>query len=122
MSTQSIQSQDIKISEVFQGFYSVPDYQREYVWQSEQVEQLLTDIYGELNGSELDYAVGHGPDIAPGEPAAERGSFGEVVLVGRLREAIRGADLAIQSRTLATLRDTLLPKLLSGKLSMHASP
>jgi hypothetical protein len=51
MSTQSIQSRDIKISEVFQGFYSVPDYQREYVWQSEQVEQLLTDIYGELNGS-----------------------------------------------------------------------
>lgn len=52
MSTQSIQSQDIKISDVFQGFYSVPDYQREYVWQSEQVEQLLTDIYGELNGSD----------------------------------------------------------------------
>lgn len=57
MSTQSIQSQDIKISEVFQGFYSVPDYQREYVWQSEQVEQLLTDIYGELNGSD--------PEMAP---------------------------------------------------------
>lgn len=56
MSTQSIQSQDIKISEVFQGFYSVPDYQREYVWQSEQVEQLLTDIYGELNGSDPERA------------------------------------------------------------------
>ena len=56
MSTQSIQSQDIKISEVFQGFYSVPDYQREYVWQSEQVEQLLTDIYGELNGSDPEKA------------------------------------------------------------------
>jgi len=27
--------------------------------------------------------------IAPGEPAAERDSFSEVVLVGRLREAIR---------------------------------
>ncbi|HEU0067644.1 MAG TPA: DUF262 domain-containing protein [Nitrospiraceae bacterium] len=51
MSTQSIQSQDIKIAEVFQEFYSVPDYQREYVWQSEQVEQLLTDIYGELSGA-----------------------------------------------------------------------
>lgn len=50
MSTQSIQSQDIKIAEVFQGFYVVPDYQREYVWKSEQVEQLLTDIQGELNG------------------------------------------------------------------------
>lgn len=50
MSAQSIQSHDIRISDVFQAFYSVPDYQREYVWQSEQVEQLLTDIYGELNG------------------------------------------------------------------------
>ncbi|MFZ2642095.1 MAG: DUF262 domain-containing protein [Verrucomicrobiia bacterium] len=56
MSTQSIQSQDIKISEVFQGFYSVPDYQREYVWQSEQVEQLLADIYGELNGADPEKA------------------------------------------------------------------
>lgn len=56
MSTQSIQSQDIKISEVFQGFYSVPDYQREYVWQSEQVEQLLADIHSELNGSDPEKA------------------------------------------------------------------
>lgn len=52
MSTQSIQSQDIKIAEVFQGFYSVPDYQREFVWQPEQVEQLMSDIYGELNVSD----------------------------------------------------------------------
>ena len=56
-----------------------------------------------------------------GEPAAvpacaehadRRDSFGEVVQVDRLREAIP------QSRTLATLRDTLLPKLLSGELSV----
>jgi type I restriction enzyme, R subunit len=38
---------------------------------------------------ELGYTVGHGPHLAPGEPASERDSFGEVVLVGRLREAIR---------------------------------
>ena len=25
----------------FQAFYVVPDYQREYVWETEQVEQLL---------------------------------------------------------------------------------
>jgi type I restriction enzyme R subunit len=37
---------------------------------------------------ELGYAVGHGPRLAPGEPAAERDSFAEVVLVGRLRNAI----------------------------------
>src|SRR5262245_19173044 len=38
---------------------------------------------------ELHYAVGHGPKIAPGEAAAERASFGDVVLFRRLREAIR---------------------------------
>jgi len=36
----------------------------------------------------LDYAVRHGSVLAPGEPAAERESFNEVVLVGRFRDAI----------------------------------
>ena len=48
------------------------------------VENAALEWFGELG-----YAVGHGPQLAPGEPAAERDSFGEVVLVGRLREAIR---------------------------------
>ena len=37
---------------------------------------------------ELGYALLNGPEIAPGEPTAERGAFDEVVLVGRLRDAI----------------------------------
>ncbi|GDY11053.1 DEAD/DEAH box helicase [Planctomycetia bacterium] len=37
---------------------------------------------------ELGYAVAHGPDLAPGEAAAERDSFADVVLAGRLRDAI----------------------------------
>ena len=48
------------------------------------VEDAALEWFGELG-----YAIGHGPHLAPGEPAAERDSFGEVVLVGRLREAIR---------------------------------
>ena len=54
---------------------------------------------------ELGYAVGHGPHLAPGEYAGgtltpalshgERDSYGEVVLVGRLREAIRRLNPAI---------------------------
>ncbi len=48
------------------------------------VEDAALEWFGELG-----YAVGHGPHLAPGEPAAERDSFSEVVLVGRLREAIR---------------------------------
>ena len=47
------------------------------------VEDAALTWFGELG-----YAVGHGPQLAPGEPAAERDSFGEVVLVGRLRAAI----------------------------------
>ena len=38
------------------------------------------------------------------------------------REAIRRLNPAIPSRTLATLRDTLLPKLLSGELSVTVNP
>jgi type I restriction enzyme, R subunit len=45
----------------------------------------------------LGWTVKHGPEIAPGELAAERADFGQVVLEQRLH-------------------DTLLPKLISGKL------
>jgi len=37
----------------------------------------------------MGYAVGHRPQLAPGEPAAGRGSFGKVELVGLLREVLR---------------------------------
>jgi type I restriction enzyme R subunit len=36
----------------------------------------------------LGYSIGHGPHLAPGETAAERDSFADVVLVGRLTDAI----------------------------------
>ena len=82
------------------------------------VEDAALEWFGELG-----YAVGHGPHLAPSEPAAERDSFDEVVLVGRLREAIRRLNPAIPpTRTLATRRDTLLPKLLSGELSFLVLP
>ena len=63
------------------------------------VEDAALEWFGELG-----YAVGHGPHLAPGEPAVEsacalhadrRDSFSEVVLVGRLREAIRRLNPAI---------------------------
>jgi type I restriction enzyme R subunit len=57
------------------------------------VEDAALEWFGELG-----YAVGHGPQFAPGEPASRDGgrdSFGEVVLVGRLREAIQRLNPAI---------------------------
>jgi len=47
------------------------------------VENAALEWFGELG-----YAVGHGPMLAPGETAAERDSFGDVVLVRRLADAI----------------------------------
>jgi uncharacterized protein with ParB-like and HNH nuclease domain len=40
----SIESQDLRLAEVFRDFYVVPNYQREFVWREGQVEQLLADI------------------------------------------------------------------------------
>jgi len=54
------------------------------------VEEAALEWFGQLG-----YAVGHGPHIAPGEPAAERDAFGEVVLVERLRAALRRLNGAI---------------------------
>lgn len=48
---------------------------------------------------ELGYEVLHGPDIAPGEPAAERADYGEVLLTGRLRDAIRRINEGIDPVT-----------------------
>ncbi len=64
------------------------------------VEDATLECFGELG-----YALGHGPQLAPGEPAAEGDSFGEVVLVGRLREAIRRLNPAIPEEALATIRN-----------------
>ena len=54
------------------------------------VEDAALTWFGELG-----YSFGHGLQLAPGEPASERASFGDVVLVERLREAIRRLNPAI---------------------------
>lgn len=54
------------------------------------VEEAALTWFGELG-----YAIAHGPHMAPGEPVTERKSFADVVLVGRLREAIQRLHPAI---------------------------
>ncbi len=48
-----------------------------------QLEAVVLDWFQGLG-----YAIAHGPDLAPGEPKSERTSFGDVVLLSRLRAAI----------------------------------
>ena len=64
MSEQSISSQDMTLKRLFQDFYRVPHYQREYVWgesdpkgeSGDQVNQFLNDIYVEYEGVTGDFA------------------------------------------------------------------
>jgi type I restriction enzyme R subunit len=67
---------------------------------------------------ELGYAIGQGPHLAPGEPAAERESFSDVVLVGRLRAAIQRLNPAIPEEA----REEALRKVLRvGSFSLTQS-
>lgn len=64
MTEQSIISDDMTLKRMFQDFYRVPDYQREYVWGEtnpkgeggEEVDQFLTDIYSEYENATKDSA------------------------------------------------------------------
>lgn len=50
---------DYNILDVFKNFYIVPDYQREYVWKTDNVNQLLTDVNEQFRGnSESEYFIG----------------------------------------------------------------
>ena len=55
----SIEFQNLNLEKCFQNFYVVPDYQREYVWEEQQVNQLLNDIYEEYDdNSDKEYFIG----------------------------------------------------------------
>lgn len=55
MSEQKITSQDLNIDKLFDDFYIIPEYQREYVWKEANVEQLLQDIYVEFPSSNYEH-------------------------------------------------------------------
>src|SRR5690606_15988254 len=62
--TKKIDPQDKNLKELFQDFYRVPDYQREYVWGEtdpkgeggEEVDQFLNDIHIEFQNATKDDA------------------------------------------------------------------
>jgi hypothetical protein len=62
----------------------------------------------------LGYVVGHGPQMAPGEATAERGTFGEVILAERFRAALRQLSAVIPESSILA---TILPERLSWELS-----
>ncbi|MEW1988178.1 type I restriction endonuclease subunit R [Brevibacterium casei] len=67
------------------------------------VEQAALEYFAELGYRRL-----HGPDIAPGEPDTERSSYEDVILWGRLRDALRrinpGTDAALIDEAVKTVQ------------------
>lgn len=54
-----IQFDYLNLEKCFKNFYVVPDYQREYVWEERQVNQLLSDVYDEFdNNHNKEYFIG----------------------------------------------------------------
>jgi type I restriction enzyme R subunit len=82
------------------------------------VEEAVLEWAGNLG-----YSVLHGPEIAPGEPAAERETFSDVVLVGRLREAIERLNPKVpagaQDEALRRVLRTETPSLIENNRRFH---
>lgn len=51
-STFRIEANDLTISTIYKDFYTVPDFQREYVWEHKDVEKLLQDVLDEFYDEE----------------------------------------------------------------------
>ena len=71
----------------------------------------------------LDYTVVHGPDIAPEGSAPERGSYDEVLLPGRLREALSRLNPSLPDETLEDMlrkmRQAETPSLIEENRRLH---
>src|SRR5690349_3910059 len=48
------------------------------------VEEAGLELFANLG-----YTILHGPDLAPGEMFAERTAYSDVILIGRLRDAVK---------------------------------
>ena len=46
------------IKDIFKGLYCIPNYQRPYVWETEQVEELLDCVKNACENNEEQYFLG----------------------------------------------------------------
>ncbi len=71
----------------------------------------------------LGYAVVHGPDMGPEGPAPERGSYDEVLLAGRFREALARLNPSLPAaaleEVLRKVRQTETPSLVEENRRLH---
>ncbi|HHT9160170.1 MAG TPA: DUF262 domain-containing protein [Candidatus Brocadiaceae bacterium] len=57
--SKKITFNDLEIQKLFQNFYIIPAYQREYIWQEKEVIQLLEDVHDAFSDNpEAEYFLG----------------------------------------------------------------
>ncbi|MEJ7872387.1 MAG: type I restriction endonuclease, partial [Rubrobacteraceae bacterium] len=82
------------------------------------VEEAALDWFAELG-----YETLHGPEIAPDEPGAERTSYADVVLIGRLRSALArlnpGVPAEILEEAALKVSRTESPSLVENNRRFH---
>ncbi|SDX68183.1 type I restriction endonuclease subunit R [Hymenobacter psychrophilus] len=82
------------------------------------IEELAIELLEQLG-----YQYCYGPALAPGEPAAERASFADVLLLERLRAAIARLNPTVppeaREDALRQVRDIASPELLANNEAFH---
>lgn len=74
-----IESKDLSIEDLYKDFYTVPDFQREFVWEREQVEKLLQDVQDEF--FDEDGRLIEGPEYFLGSIVVCRAEDGTLSLI-----------------------------------------
>ena len=44
----------VRTKKLFDSFYVIPDFQRDFIWKKKQVVQLLVDVYGAFHSGDDD--------------------------------------------------------------------
>ena len=70
-----VESNDLSIADILKDFFSVPDFQREYVWEREHVEKLLEDVFDEFYDEEGRQVQGPDTSSAASSPAVTETEF-----------------------------------------------
>jgi uncharacterized protein with ParB-like and HNH nuclease domain len=103
-----IESSDASFDSLLTDFYSVPDFQREYVWDEDEVEQFVSDIY-EAFYDDGDLIVGREDESLP------EYFIGSLVVYKNLTGSFDLIDgqqrLTTAFLTLCVIRDLLKPEI-----------
>lgn len=114
-----IESNDLSLEDVYKDFYTVPDFQREYIWEREHAEKLLEDVFDVFYDEEC--RIIEGPEYFIGSIVVCRDTGGVFQLIDgqqrittiylilcAIRDCLEQADVDPPSALKGQIADTVL--------------